>query len=282
MNSKKYLILFAGHRSAVLEHLSRRTDVEIAHCFFHANQIGRHPDCVTLCEVYGVPYSVVASNQDIMRILGGMKRTDIGICCGFEILAEEVFRWPRRGFVNIHPSYLPSYRGAHPLYYMLLSNEREGGVTIHEVTKEVDRGRIYARAKYAITYDDDIASLWRRVDRASVALLRKYLMKIIRNEKRGIANSGGSYFPPVKGRQWIDLKNMSPIQIYNLVRSQGIYGGCLLEVDGQILCVTQAQFRWSASSIGSGARNVTVDGSVVRLPCSGNVELVLAVEESTG
>ena len=273
-----YSIIFAGHNKTVLEYLSRRTDVDVIHCFFHMRQIERDAEAVALCEVYGLPYSVVSNNKNIVETLRSLKRADLGICAGFEILSQEVFKWPKRGFINIHPSYLPTYRGAHPFYYMFMHNEKKGGVSLHQVVKDVDAGRIYARARFPILCEDDGASLARKANDLAVALLKKYLIRIVQGEVRGIENRGGSYFPPVIGRQYIHT-NMSALEIYNLVRSQTLYGGCLLEIDGRVVCIQRAMLGWRKKDARETDR-ILGGEKVIRLRYENNIEVVLEVAES--
>jgi hypothetical protein len=54
------------------------------------------------------------------------------LCC---LLAHrippELLALPRHGFLNLHPSLLPAYRGPHPLFWALRDGLRESGVTVH-------------------------------------------------------------------------------------------------------------------------------------------------------
>jgi methionyl-tRNA formyltransferase len=49
---------------------------------------------------------------------------------------------PPAGFLNIHPSLLPHYRGPAPLFWALRAGERQVGVTIHFMNEALDRGDI--------------------------------------------------------------------------------------------------------------------------------------------
>ena len=54
---------------------------------------------------------------------------------------------PRRGFLNVHPSLLPHYRGPYPLFWMLRHGDRRFGVTIHFMDEQWDTGAIAAQAE---------------------------------------------------------------------------------------------------------------------------------------
>jgi len=48
-----------------------------------------------------------------------------------QILKEQLLKTPRYGAINIHPAYLPYYRGFSPCFWVLANNETETGVSIH-------------------------------------------------------------------------------------------------------------------------------------------------------
>jgi|YNPMSStandDraft_1061717.scaffolds.fasta_scaffold01723_5 methionyl-tRNA formyltransferase len=58
------------------------------------------------------------------------------------IIDEDIFQIAKNYFINIHPSLLPLYRGASPIQYTLLNNERITGITIQKMVKECDAGDI--------------------------------------------------------------------------------------------------------------------------------------------
>ena len=60
---------------------------------------------------------------------------------------------PIYGFINIHPSLLPKYRGPSPIQTAILNGKRETGVTIMVVDEEMDHGKIVSSIKYQISSD---------------------------------------------------------------------------------------------------------------------------------
>ncbi len=70
--------------------------------------------------------------------------------------------------INIHPSLLPAHGGAGMMGLavhrsVLASGDRETGVTIHEVTPELDAGTAIAQARVPVLPGDDAESLAARV-----------------------------------------------------------------------------------------------------------------------
>ena len=89
---------------------------------------------------------------------------DIICLAGFmRILTPEfVTRFAGR-MLNIHPSLLPSYPGLNTHARAIAPGDREAGVTVHEVTPELDAGPILGQARVPILPDDTPEVLASRV-----------------------------------------------------------------------------------------------------------------------
>lgn len=65
--------------------------------------------------------------------------------------------------VNVHASLLPKYRGGAPIHYALINGDREAGVTLMEMVKEMDAGDMIAKAAVAITDEDNVGTLFEKL-----------------------------------------------------------------------------------------------------------------------
>ncbi len=80
-----------------------------------------------------------------------------------QILPEEILRMPRLGAINVHASLLPKYRGAAPINWAILNGEKETGVSIMYMVRELDAGDVIHVCKTEIGPDEDAPSLWNRL-----------------------------------------------------------------------------------------------------------------------
>ena len=62
-----------------------------------------------------------------------------------KILPESLLSIPTHGTINVHPSLLPKFRGASPIESVILSDEKETGVSIMLLDKELDHGPLLAQ-----------------------------------------------------------------------------------------------------------------------------------------
>ena len=86
------------------------------------------------------------------------------VLAGFmRILAPSfIDRFPDR-ILNIHPSLLPAFPGAHAVEAALAHNVEVTGVTVHFVDEKVDHGPIVAQRPVEIRRGDTVESLHRRI-----------------------------------------------------------------------------------------------------------------------
>lgn len=70
---------------------------------------------------------------------------------------------PRFGFINLHASILPKYRGAAPVPYAILNNEHETGVTVFRLNERFDAGDILAIERLPILPTDTSETVLRKL-----------------------------------------------------------------------------------------------------------------------
>lgn len=98
---------------------------------------------------------------------------DLLISAGFRhIIPEEVLSIPSQGAINLHPSYLPYNKGANPNVWSIIESA-PAGVTIHEMTAEVDGGDVLAQKRVEKHPDDTGKTLYERQNAAIVELFIK-------------------------------------------------------------------------------------------------------------
>ena len=82
-------------------------------------------------------------------------KAQIGVVAAYgKILPDWLLAAVPRGLINVHASLLPRYRGASPIHRAVMAGDRETGVTIMRVVKELDAGPMIASAPVPIGPDD--------------------------------------------------------------------------------------------------------------------------------
>ena len=88
-----------------------------------------------------------------------------------QIVGQRALEIPRHGWMNIHPSLLPAYRGPEPVYWAIAEGARETGITLHRAVARVDAGPILAQAAVSIRDDDTAGTLTKRLVAKGIELL---------------------------------------------------------------------------------------------------------------
>ena len=79
---------------------------------------------------------------------------DIVIAIAYgRILSDDILHVPKYGFLNLHFSLLPAYRGAAPVQRSILHGDVVTGITIFKIDKNLDTGPIYIQLEYTIPTD---------------------------------------------------------------------------------------------------------------------------------
>jgi len=87
------------------------------------------------------------------------------------ILRQDTLSLLPKGFINIHFSILPKYRGAAPAQWALINGETETGVSAFRIDNGLDTGPLLGLRKVAVAREDDAVSLMDKLMASGVELL---------------------------------------------------------------------------------------------------------------
>jgi len=68
-----------------------------------------------------------------------------------QIIPSNFLHIPKKGFINIHASLLPRWRGAAPIQRAIINLDVETGISIMKITKELDTGPVMKKIKINIS-----------------------------------------------------------------------------------------------------------------------------------
>ncbi|MEY4231871.1 MAG: hypothetical protein RL144_71 [Actinomycetota bacterium] len=109
----------------------------------------------------------VAANFDLIITIG------YGV-----ILPDNLLNLPLHGFLNLHFSLLPAYRGAAPAQRSLENGELESGVTVFKLDKGLDTGPIYSQGKLVIDPTWRSFELLKELSELGVGVIKEAISKI--------------------------------------------------------------------------------------------------------
>lgn len=119
------------------------------------------------CTQNNIPFSrnkKINSEETIQQIKE--VQPDLGVIAHFErLIKQPIIEIPRMGFINLHPSLLPDYRGMAPQHWPIINREKETGITVHYVDETADTGNIILQRHIPMTeemYVSDLQRIWQK------------------------------------------------------------------------------------------------------------------------
>ena len=82
--------------------------------------------------------------------------------------------------INIHPSLLPLFKGGKAIEESFLSDERQGGISVHWVSSELDGGEVIAQRAFEKAEDETLESFAKKIQKLEHTLLPQTIEEILK------------------------------------------------------------------------------------------------------
>jgi methionyl-tRNA formyltransferase len=179
-----------------------------------------------------------------------------------QIIPRRLLEIPRLGWMNLHGSLLPRYRGAAPIAWAIINGERKTGLTTMRLDPGLDTGPILIKREIEIGSDETAPELAKRMADLGAPLVAESLIKLERGEIAPIPQDAtqASYAPILtKEHGRIDW-SLTAGEIYNRIRGLAPWPGAFTTFRGQ-LC--QIWGRPSTSAVASDATATHEPGTLI-------------------
>nr|AOE07523.1 methionyl-tRNA formyltransferase [uncultured bacterium]CCG00372.1 Methionyl-tRNA formyltransferase [uncultured Flavobacteriia bacterium]CCG00412.1 Methionyl-tRNA formyltransferase [uncultured Flavobacteriia bacterium] len=104
---------------------------------------------------------------------------DLIIVVAYRKLPFDIFSIPKYGTINLHASLLPNYRGAAPINWCLINNEKKTGVTTFFINEKIDQGDVLLKEEIIISDEDDFGTLYLKLSSIGSKLLVKTINGVV-------------------------------------------------------------------------------------------------------
>lgn len=178
---------------------------------------------------------------------------DIGILIAFgSILNKEIINLPKMGIINLHPSFLPKYRGPAPIPWAIIKGKKETGNSIIKIDEGVDSGAIILQERIKIKPSDTAGSLSKRMAEKGAALLLKalYLLKKGNAELRTQNETEVIFAPKLKKSDGLIDWKRGAVEIHNLARGLAPWPSAYTHFEGKRLKIWETEVRDSRGKSG--------------------------------
>lgn len=150
------------------------------------------------------------------------------------LIPPDLLERPKHGWINLHFSVLPRWRGAAPVQHAVMAGDAATGATVFRLVEELDAGPIYLSRSYPIADTDTSGTLLRRLAEQATDLVTATL----RNVAEGVEpvpqpTTGITVAPKITPDDARLDPSWSAVDVDHLVRGTSPAPGAWGELDGE-------------------------------------------------
>lgn len=193
------------------------------------------------------------------------------VACWYWLVPASLLRSVPGGFVGIHNSLLPKYRGGSPLVWALMNSEPEVGVSFFSFREGVDDGPIWLQARIAVGPGEYIGQVLERVEHEALRVFRDGFPLILngeltpREQDHEVATYCAQRCPEDGEIDW----SRPAAHVFDFIRAQSRpYPGAFTFLDEKKLTVLRAS-RVPSRYDGTPGQAARLDGDGVIVVCGG-------------
>lgn len=201
------------------------------------------------CRGKNIPYNFIwkKNSKEITGWIESLNPDLIVVFSMSQLLKDDILKIPRLGVINLHPSFLPNYRGANPDFWQYYDMEMNPGVTVHYVNVGEDTGDIIYQDRVNIPLGTKSpARLDKLIGELGVSLMLKAIDAISQDNVPRIPQPAQS--PTVRARnlkpeehtQIIDWEHWPMERIWHVLRGTELWLDAIAQPVGLL-----AGQRWS-------------------------------------
>jgi len=207
-----------------------------------------------------------------------------------QIIPRRLLEIPRLGWMNLHASLLPKYRGAAPIAWAIINGENKTGLTTMRLDPGLDTGPILMQREIAIGSDETAPELAKRMAELGAPLVVESLIRLERGEIRPMPQEStqASYAPMLtKEHGRIDW-SLTAGEIYYRIRGLAPWPGAFSTFRGRLCRIwgrpsaPVATAGPALKAIAQDAGTLIVGDAAIEVICGGNTRLQLEAVQIEG
>jgi methionyl-tRNA formyltransferase len=203
----------------------------------------RLPEIARLCRDTDVPLHCARSREQAEQQILDQAPHLCVVACWYWLISPPLLAAVPRGFVGIHNSLLPKYRGGSPLVWALINGDREVGASVFSFRDGVDDGPIWLQVRIPVSANEYVDSVLARLESATLEAFAAALPAILagtstlREQDHAAATYCAQRRPADGEIDWTSPAS----SVFDFVRAQSPpYPGAFTTIDGRHATVLRA------------------------------------------
>jgi len=220
----------------------------------------------SFCSENSIPLHICENRKDFDRTIKDWKPDLCIVACWYWLIKKEILDLVPMGFIGIHNSVLPRYRGGAPAVWQIIQGDGYIGVSLFYMVEEMDAGDLLGTWSIPLLDEDYISDVLEKLEVPPMRWFKRNYKPLLKGEVEAnpqdtnfITPSYAAQRKPSDGE--IDWSK-SAWEVYNFIRAQSTpYPGAFTWFTGKKLHI------WRASPV--GIVHYGTPGQVLRITESG-------------
>lgn len=231
------------------------------------------------CEKNNINLTIIKKSSELKSIIKNLKPDFCLVIGWYWILDESVLKLCNSGFIGIHASLLPKYRGCSPLVWSLINGEKETGISMFYFDKGTDSGNLISQKNIEILESDYIKDVLEKVEMETLEIIEEQYPLILEGKNKSFKQSeeNVSYCSQRTALHGHINWSMSAKQIYNFIRAQSKpYPGAFVITKQNIKVQIYESEIFPYEYYGVPGQIVKIDKNVILVICKhGAINLII-------
>jgi methionyl-tRNA formyltransferase len=232
------------------------------------------PPVKVAAEAAGIPVWQPTKPREVLADLAALELDAAAVVAYGALLPTDVLEAAGRGFVNLHFSLLPRWRGAAPVQHALRAGDEVTGVTTFVLDKGMDTGPVLRRLEVAIEPDEGAGTLLARLAELGGPVLADSLRDLVAGVEPVAQPGEGATLAPKITPDDVAIDFTAPArEVADLVRSADPAPGAHTTFRDKRLKVLAARVVEAPDALGGGGPDPggSAPGTILAAPRSGAI-----------
>ena len=233
------------------------------------------PPIKDAAEMWGLAVAQPTTGAELFDAVQAVSPGVVVVAAYGRLIKPELLEVPNRGFVNVHYSLLPRWRGASPVVRAILAGDEESGVSLMRMDAGLDTGPVIASEVVSIEPIDDTGSLTDKIAAVGGDLLVSVLPRYLAGEVTAVPQDDALATAAAKvstEEAHIDPVRHSAEAVDRAIRAFNPKPGAWCLVDGERFKIWEAARTSDVAATPGEAR--VMDGRVILGSRNGSIELI--------
>jgi methionyl-tRNA formyltransferase len=167
---------------------------------------------------------------------------DLGVIVAYGgLVPKNVLAVPRLGWINLHFSLLPQWRGAAPVQRAVMAGDTVAGATVFQLVEQLDAGDVFATMTEPIGAQQNAGALLNQLSRTGAALLTRVVDSLSDGSAHAVPQTGEVTLAPKLSLEDGRIDWAQPAQaVHDQIRGVTPEPGASTLIDGKRLKVLEA------------------------------------------